>query len=58
MGQVGVTSYMVPPGSRPFWERRLAKFGVEFKSLQRFGETYVQFQDPDGLELFKLTGQD
>ncbi|AZB42064.1 ring-cleaving dioxygenase [Bacillus sp. FJAT-42376] len=50
-GQVGVTSYVIPPGSRSFWESRLKKFGVKFYKTERFGETYIAFQDPDGLEL-------
>ncbi|MCM3724645.1 ring-cleaving dioxygenase [Neobacillus cucumis] len=50
-GQVGVTSYVTPKGSVPFWENRLRKFGVEFTSSIRFGETYLKFNDPDGLQL-------
>jgi glyoxalase family protein len=50
-GQVGVTSYMIPIGSLSFWENRLKKFGVKFITTERFGERYVAFQDPDGLEL-------
>ena len=50
-GQVGVTSYIIPNGSIEFWENRLKTFGVEFTSSVRFGENYLKFQDPDGLEL-------
>jgi glyoxalase family protein len=50
-GQVGVTSYIIPNGSMVFWENRLKTFGVEFTSSVRFGETYLKFQDPDGLEV-------
>ncbi|WHY77142.1 ring-cleaving dioxygenase [Neobacillus sp. WH10] len=50
-GQVGVTSYIVPTGSINFWENRLKKFGIEFSSSVRFGERYLKFNDPDGLEL-------
>ena len=50
-GQVGVTSYIIPNGSIEFWENRLKKFGVEFTSSVRFGEKYLKFQDPDGLEV-------
>lgn len=50
-GQAGVTGYMIPNGSMPFWESRLRKFNVEFISSVRFGETYLQFQDPDGLQI-------
>lgn len=50
-GQVGVTSYAIPEGSVTFWENRLQKFGVEFTSSVRFGENYLKFNDPDGLQL-------
>jgi glyoxalase family protein len=50
-GQVGVTSYIIPKGSTPFWEKRLRKFGVEFSSSIRLGERLLMFNDPDGLQL-------
>ncbi|MGG1678566.1 ring-cleaving dioxygenase [Neobacillus sp. NRS-1170] len=56
-GQVGVTSYVIPKGSVQFWESRLQKFGVEFTSSIRFGEKYLKFNDPDGLQL-ELTERD
>src|SRR5690606_13971315 len=37
-GQVGVTSYVVPPGALPFWEKRLEKFNITFQKTERFGE--------------------
>ncbi|AZU62634.1 ring-cleaving dioxygenase [Neobacillus mesonae] len=56
-GQVGVTSYVIPKGSVPFWENRLRNFGVEFATSIRFGQTYIKFNDPDGLQL-ELTERD
>jgi len=50
-GQVGVTSYVVPKGAMGFWEQRLAKFGVPAKKMERFGEQYLEFDDPHGLHL-------
>ncbi|OAH58547.1 MULTISPECIES: ring-cleaving dioxygenase [Bacillaceae] len=50
-GQVGVTSYVVPEGAIGFWEKRLAKFNVSFIKTERFGEQYLQFDDPHGLRL-------
>lgn len=50
-GQVGYTTYAVPVGTFDFWEKRLAKLGVATERSQRFGETYLRFQDPDGLLL-------
>jgi glyoxalase family protein len=50
-GQVGVTSYVVPKGALEFWENRLEKFKVPFTKTERFGEQYLQFDDPHGLHL-------
>ncbi|MBX9983747.1 MULTISPECIES: ring-cleaving dioxygenase [Priestia] len=50
-GQVGVTSYVVPKGAMDFWEKRLAKFGVPATKMERFGEQYLEFDDPHGLHL-------
>lgn len=50
-GQVGVTSYVVPKGAMGFWEQRLAKFGVPATKMERFGEQYLEFDDPHGLHL-------
>ncbi len=50
-GQVGITSFAIPVGSIGFWRERLAKFGVAFTELTRFGEEYLEFDDPHGLHL-------
>ncbi|RIW35090.1 ring-cleaving dioxygenase [Bacillus salacetis] len=50
-GQVGTTSYAVPEGALPFWENRLNDFAISYKKSVRFGETYLQFADPHGLQL-------
>jgi glyoxalase family protein len=50
-GQVGVTSYVVPKGAMSFWEQRLAKFGISAAKMERFGEQYLEFDDPHGLHL-------
>lgn len=50
-GQVGVTTYAIPTGAMSFWEKRLAKFNIKFTSSERFGETYLQFEDFHGLQL-------
>lgn len=50
-GQVGVTSYVVPTGSISFWEERLEKFNIQFSKRKRFGEVYLAFADPHGLQL-------
>ncbi|AYA75810.1 ring-cleaving dioxygenase [Bacillus sp. Y1] len=50
-GQVGVTSYIVPENSFSFWEDRLQSYGVRFVKTKRFRDTYLSFQDPDGLDI-------
>ncbi|CAM3589569.1 ring-cleaving dioxygenase [Aeromicrobium ponti] len=50
-GQVGVTSYVVPSGAMKFWEERLEKFNVPYTQMERFGEQYLEFDDPHGLHL-------
>ena len=50
-GQVGVMSYVVPVGTLPFWETRLTKFKITFNKIDRFGETYLTFDDVHGLKL-------
>ena len=50
-GQVGITSYLIPVGASKFWEERLKRFNIEYKKTNRFGEEYIQFADPHGLEI-------
>ena len=50
-GEVGVSSYVVPLGAIQYWEKRLAKFDVSYTKTERFGEKFVQFEDPHGLRL-------
>ncbi|QNF29982.1 ring-cleaving dioxygenase [Metabacillus elymi] len=50
-GQVGVTSYVVPIGAMEFWENRLERFNIPFTKIERFGEQYLEFDDPHGLHL-------
>lgn len=57
-GQVGYTTFVVPIGSFPFWEERLNKFSVRFERAERFGETYIQFKDQDGLQLEMVERED
>ncbi|KYG91109.1 ring-cleaving dioxygenase [[Bacillus] sp. KCTC 13219] len=50
-GQVGVTTYIVPVGALDFWKTRLTKFNIAYKKATRFGEAFIQFDDPHGLHL-------
>lgn len=50
-GQVGVTAFAVPEGALSFWRTRLESHRVSFEEHVRFGETYLKFADPHGLQL-------
>jgi glyoxalase family protein len=51
-GQITVTSFSVPLGSLPAWRKRLAARGVTTTpEATRFGEEFIAFQDPSGLDL-------
>ncbi|MCV9886641.1 ring-cleaving dioxygenase [Metabacillus halosaccharovorans] len=50
-GQVGVTSFVVPKNALSFWKIRLESFKVTFTEMDRFGEKYLEFDDPHGLHL-------
>lgn len=44
--------YSVPDGSLDFWKERFSKFAVPTGEIaERFGELYLPFQDPDGLNI-------
>lgn len=51
---IGITSeiaYAVPEGSIDFWKNRLKQYDVGTgEPVERFGEVYLPFTDPDGLE--------
>jgi glyoxalase family protein len=51
-GQVTVTGFSIPGNSIGYWVERLKKFNVNFQEPQdRLEETYIYFEDPDGLGL-------
>lgn len=44
--------YSVPKGSLEFWADRFKQFHIKQEDIaERFGETYLSFQDPDGLSI-------
>ncbi|ALX49105.1 ring-cleaving dioxygenase [Lentibacillus amyloliquefaciens] len=49
--QVGTTGYAVPKGALDFWKNRLRDHGVSYSLHIRFNETYITFEDPDGLKV-------
>ncbi|MBP1157225.1 MULTISPECIES: ring-cleaving dioxygenase [unclassified Paenibacillus] len=50
-GQVGTTTFVVPPGALGFWEDRLQKLNISYSRTERFSEEYLQFKDSDSLQL-------
>jgi glyoxalase family protein len=51
-GQVSSVALAVPPGSLPHWRKHLVQQKVEIVGRAwAFGEEYLCFTDPDGLEL-------
>ncbi|MGM9944977.1 MAG: ring-cleaving dioxygenase [Lysinibacillus sp.] len=50
-GQIGITTYVIPKGAIDFWEKRLTEYQIAYEKTERFGEQYLQFDDPHGLRL-------
>lgn len=58
-GQIRVTTYFVPPDSLDYWRDRLESRGVDVDGpTERFGETVVEFDDPDGITLALVASPD
>lgn len=50
-GQVGITVFAVPKGAFAFWRDRLVQHNTSFEETERFGEHYLRFNDPHGLQI-------
>jgi catechol 2,3-dioxygenase-like lactoylglutathione lyase family enzyme len=58
-GQLIVTSFSIPATSLGYWTERLVEKGVRFeKPRDRFGETVLTFEDPDGLRIELVAAED
>lgn len=52
VGMATEIGYAVPNGSLEFWKDRFKKYNVPFQEIsERFGDQYLSFTDPDGLQL-------
>lgn len=49
-GQVSYLSLSIPPDALEFWRKRLTEHGFDVKDNERFGERYLDFQHPCGIE--------
>lgn len=51
-GQASVTAFATNEAGLEFWRSRLVQRGVEVRGpMERFGEIYLSFEDPEGLGL-------
>lgn len=51
-GEIGRVSFAAPPDSKEFWSAHLSRSGVVFTAhAERFGESFLAFEDPDGLRI-------
>ncbi|MBX0324697.1 ring-cleaving dioxygenase [Halomicroarcula sp. F13] len=48
-GQTQATAYAIPTESVAYWTERLESHGVDVERTERFGETVLRFDDPDGI---------
>lgn len=57
-GQLITTSFSIPESSLGYWIERLTQFNIPFQGPQkRFTETFLSFEDPDGLGLELVTSK-
>ena len=51
-GQIQATAYTIPKGTAKFWTDHFTRHNVQHGGLkERFGQTFVRFQHPSGLQL-------
>ncbi|MFB6202438.1 MAG: ring-cleaving dioxygenase [Halorhabdus sp.] len=50
-GQVSTTQFLIPAAAVEYWADRVQEAGHEVERTERFGETVLAFEDPDGLPL-------
>lgn len=56
-GQVGSVSLSIPKAAIDYWRERLTSHGFEVSDDERFGERYLDFQHPCGVD-YSLVGVD
>jgi len=55
-GMATEIGYSVAEGSLEFWEKRFDENKIKYKKTnERFGEKFIWFEDPDGLQLTLIT---
>jgi glyoxalase family protein len=49
-GQISYVSLSIPPQALDYWRERLHAHGFEVRDNERFGERYLDFQHPSGVD--------
>jgi len=49
-GQIGYVSLSIPPAALDYWRERLRSHGFTVRDNERFGEQYLDFQHPSGVD--------
>ena len=58
-GETTAVAYAIPKGSLAYWQNRLKANNVSISDeLSRFNDSYVRFQDPDGMTLELVATED
>ena len=57
-GQVSTTAFLIPAASVEHWTDRLDASSVDAETFERFGDTVITFEDPDGLPLELIARED
>lgn len=56
-GLVSATAFAASEAGLAYWQKRLAENKVEVRGpMERFGEVYVEFEDPDGMKIEIVIG--
>lgn len=56
VGEATYTAFSIPKDAVSYWQERLKRFGIPLSTpIERFGETVLRFEDPDGLGIELIT---
>lgn len=57
-GQVGRIAFRVPKGSLAYWNERLTSFDIDFMVTRLFLKPTIEFEDPHGLAIALVEGEE
>lgn len=59
VGEMTYTAFSIPKNSLPFWMARLENYKISISApLKRFDETYIRFEDHDGMGIELVANDD